>query len=297
VPHRELLLDCLVDKYLDDGAQVVIAGWGAYDVNANRYDSLLREAWTTVGDADCSDMSRGCHSSVSPDGELIAGGDGVDSCNGDSGGPLYLVGPEGQFWLVGVTSRAAYPSDTYCGDGGIYVRADAIADWVESETGRTLDRPDCGDVPDNNAPLPTADAIEVRQGRTATSQVRANDPDTADSHVFTVLEAPLGTVEIAADGAVTYTAPMDHVGEDDFVVVVTDSGSPAQSAEVVVEVNVLERVQPEDTDPADLPEDERDADVELRAAGGCGCDAASWGGRPAGLALLALVALLGRRRS
>jgi MYXO-CTERM domain-containing protein len=78
--------------------------------------------------------------------------------------------------------------------------------------------------------------------------------------------------------------------------VVTDSGSPAQSAEVVVEVNVLERVQPEDTDPADVPDDDRDAEVELRAAGGCGCDAASWGGRPAGLVLLGLAALLGRRR-
>ena len=38
-----------------------------------------------------------------PDGELGAGGMGIDTCPGDSGGPLYLPTDFGTF-LAGVTS-------------------------------------------------------------------------------------------------------------------------------------------------------------------------------------------------
>ena len=54
-----------------------------------------------------------------------------DSCFGDSGGPLYLDGPNGLF-LVGVVSRARADAATDCGDGGIYTRASSYRKWVES---------------------------------------------------------------------------------------------------------------------------------------------------------------------
>jgi hypothetical protein len=69
--------------------------------------------------------------------ELVAGflGLGPDSCNGDSGGPIYaLVGEDArddEAWLlVGATSRATAGASRPCGDGGIYERLDAFLDFL-----------------------------------------------------------------------------------------------------------------------------------------------------------------------
>lgn len=59
---------------------------------------------------------------------------GVDTCKGDSGGPLYAYAPDGSMQLVGLTSRKRGGGQAeYCGDGGIYInltRPD-IRDWLQ----------------------------------------------------------------------------------------------------------------------------------------------------------------------
>jgi len=142
---RMLATDCVLEEHLGDDAAVTIVGYGATE--ETDFNELKNVVETVVTDHDCSQTGRfDCLEDVSPNGELMAGGDGADSCYGDSGGPLYLNTPEGDF-LVGVTSRgASYTSD--CGDGGVYVRPDAVLDWIEETAAVTLARPDCGGTGD-----------------------------------------------------------------------------------------------------------------------------------------------------
>ena len=142
VPPRMIAHGCAHDRIVD-GASATVVGWGATDTWGTVGTTDLMEADMSLEDADCSDPALGCNPSVSPGGELVAGGGGVDSCFGDSGGPLYLRTP-GQDLLVGITSRAVATSAVPCGDGGIYVRPDAIIPWIELQTGVTLPVPDCG---------------------------------------------------------------------------------------------------------------------------------------------------------
>jgi secreted trypsin-like serine protease len=61
--------------------------------------------------------------------EFIAGGEGYDSCNGDSGGPAYIeVGNVRK--VAGLTSRGFDFSSNPCGDGGIYSRVDVHLDFI-----------------------------------------------------------------------------------------------------------------------------------------------------------------------
>jgi len=60
--------------------------------------------------------------------EFTAGGRGFDSCNGDSGGPAYILTDTGRR-VVGLTSRGFPPLGT-CGEGGIYTRVDVHRDFI-----------------------------------------------------------------------------------------------------------------------------------------------------------------------
>lgn len=137
---RPLALDCVVEDALVDGAQVTLAGFGETEEPGR--SGRKNAVDTAIVDADCDELGRfDCIRRVSPGGELVAGGDGRDTCFGDSGGPLYLHTSAGVF-LAGVTSRGASWSGD-CGEGGIYVRPDAALDWIETEAGLALPRPDC----------------------------------------------------------------------------------------------------------------------------------------------------------
>jgi V8-like Glu-specific endopeptidase len=68
--------------------------------------------------------------------EIVAGAPSLDkdTCNGDSGGPLYVQSSDGSLYLAGTTSRATgAPGVRPCGDGGIYVRIDgSVVNWIQS---------------------------------------------------------------------------------------------------------------------------------------------------------------------
>ena len=69
--------------------------------------------------------------------ELVAGAPSLDkdTCNGDSGGPLYVLSLDGSMYLAAITSRATgTPGMRPCGDGGIYERTDgAVLSWIQQQ--------------------------------------------------------------------------------------------------------------------------------------------------------------------
>jgi len=150
VQPAPLALDCIADDYLVDGQDLVVVGFGAVDSQGWHYVDELQQGVVEVLDHDCSEGAEGCVGAIQPTGELIAGSyDGVDSCYGDSGGPLFLDVPEGRF-LVAATSRGTVSAGASCGSaaGGIYVRPDeVVVDWIEGLTGQPLPRPACAAPP------------------------------------------------------------------------------------------------------------------------------------------------------
>lgn len=52
------------------------------------------------------------------------------SRKGDSGGPFFVQHANRRWLLAGVTSRGTDLALAMCGDGGLYVRVDAYAQWI-----------------------------------------------------------------------------------------------------------------------------------------------------------------------
>jgi len=234
-----LLLDCDARDLLVEGADTYIVGFGDIDTFATQPTDLLHAAVATIRDPYCTDPAKSCNLEVSPGGELIAGGDGIDTCNGDSGGPLFVETAAGMV-LAGVTSRQALPSTVPCGDGGIYPRTDAFAAWVEEATGLAMDWPDCPDEPlPNLPPVVRADRLQVIQnGTVGVTTIEVFD-DPSQQHRLELLNAaPAGQAWI--DEQQLFVRP-DPISDADYVlqVEVTDDGDPPSSAIVEVPVEVL----------------------------------------------------------
>ena len=87
-------------------------------------------------DGQSDPMSYGCDRNL----ELVAGRPLLerDSCKGDSGGPFYVLGPDGIWRLGAATSRATDSAMHTCGDGGIYVRLDRYRSWIAGIPGAKL---------------------------------------------------------------------------------------------------------------------------------------------------------------
>jgi MYXO-CTERM domain-containing protein len=261
-----LLATGWVQSDVVDGGRVQFVGYGAIDTQGNQYVDELQEAESTITDSGCT-RHAGCAAEAQPDGEIGAGGGGIDTCFGDSGGPMYLLTEYGEF-LAGITSRPYDDFTVPCSEGGIYTRPDKaeIVAWVEEEAGIVL--------PDGRGPR---GELQVAKGDSNDLEVDPNDVRTGGSYTWEIVTQPAhGTATITADGVLTVTAAADYLGPDQVVVRATDAADPARKAKGVVTVEVVE----------ELPEGED--------GGGC-CSAGGPRGSMAP-ALLVLGALLVRRR-
>ncbi|MCB9698954.1 MAG: trypsin-like serine protease [Alphaproteobacteria bacterium] len=278
VRPRPIALECVLRDHLEDGAPVQIVGYGLTTESGTGFNSKLNEASSVVLDKNCNEnvingVIAGCNASVSPGGEIAAGGNGTDACFGDSGGPLYLTTDDGDF-LVGVTSRAflGVPRNAPCRDGGIWARPDAVIDWIEDNIGsRSIVYPSC-----NAPPVPTAEPVVTHRNKSGSTRIEVADPDGDPSLAswYVAVEPEHGTAEIDEDGVLTYVPDDGFAGEDVVVVGVTDGGNPdwkrtggPVTAEIEIPIQVLE---------------------------GCaGCDST---GAPGWLGVAGLAGLLARRR-
>jgi hypothetical protein len=277
IAPRVIASDCVIDESLQNGDMVSVVGWGSTTVDGNGGGYVLNTGKTEIETFDCSKnqvdgIVTGCDPSARPAGELGAGGNGVDACFGDSGGPLYLETETGT-WLVGITSRAymGVPYDEPCGHGGIYTRPDSVLQWIEDTIGEALPRPVC-----TLPPEVTADPVRTHLTRPAKVVLHVTDADGETWTTAVKAQGAHGTVTIE-DGEVIYRAEDGFIGQDSIVLTVTDDGSaaypetPGASVDVTVPVEV----------------------TEAMVAGQCGCNT---GSPLSGASMLGLAALLVRRR-
>ncbi|KAL9649114.1 hypothetical protein ABK040_008491 [Willaertia magna] len=102
--------------YLESGkypfnADATIAGWGLVDATDN-LPSMLRKATVPVVDYNVCNRNPLYLSIIFPN-QICAGlGQGIDTCPGDSGGPIFYKNSLGNFVQIGLTS---YGPDVDCG--------------------------------------------------------------------------------------------------------------------------------------------------------------------------------------
>ncbi|MCO4745522.1 MAG: trypsin-like serine protease [Proteobacteria bacterium] len=231
---RPISQDC-TDGLAVNGATAQAVGFGSTQSDGGGQNSALMEVTVSVTDANCTE-TYGCDQNAPVGSEIVAGGNGFDSCNGDSGGPLYLQTEYG-YVLIGVTSRPHYEGTVRCGDGGVYTRPDAFLDWIQSTSGG-----DVTAVPECNAlPVVTVEPFDVvnKNGRDSTTFTVTD----SDSTAFTtgLAAAPAhGTVQIKNDRKLIYKAEKGYIGPDSFVLSVADDHVPPGVTEVFIDVTVAE---------------------------------------------------------
>jgi secreted trypsin-like serine protease len=140
-------------RELGRGTRVQLVGYGQTTKTATDNNTRLHAGVIEVVDALCT-RDGACEPSIAPGGEFVAGGHGADACFGDSGGPVYVSTAAGHA-LIGVVSRGLASTGTPCGEGGVFVRADKVVRWIETETHRVVDRVPCdlpadGDQPEDD---------------------------------------------------------------------------------------------------------------------------------------------------
>jgi Trypsin len=259
-----------------NGAKVALVGYGAVDKEANTYIDDLQEAESTITDFDCS-MSSGCNTDAMPDGELGAGGMGIDTCPGDSGGPLYLETSYGNF-LAGVTSRSYEGAPFPCGGGGIYARPDKVVDWIEQQTGLRV----------THGPEPQADPIMAVAGDGGETVIAPHDPRSED-HAFAIATPPAhGTAKVRDDGRVRVCTDPTATGDDAVTVKVTDSSDDKRVVDIAIPIAITAAGTPPATP----------CDVDAFSVGEAGCCDTGRGAAPTSIPLaIAILAVLRRRRS
>lgn len=117
-----------------DGVSLDVSGWGKTE-RASVSNIKLKARVDGINLEECNQVYRR-HGVTLVDSQICAGGEkGIDSCRGDSGGPLIGLDPIGTspyYYLVGIVSFGPTP----CGlEGwpGVYTKVSSYLNWIESK--------------------------------------------------------------------------------------------------------------------------------------------------------------------
>lgn len=125
--------------------EVVLVGYGATSAGGYRGEGRKRLTLVSVAGWGC-DGARPQSTGCDPRLEMVVPrANGRDTCSGDSGAPIYEYMPDGSVRILAIVSRGLPNRQVACGQGGIYVRADRIADWVARFLGSPREVASAGD--------------------------------------------------------------------------------------------------------------------------------------------------------
>jgi V8-like Glu-specific endopeptidase len=120
------------ERSLRAAAAVRAVGFGATNQNQTGIKFAVD---IVIASYDCTESTvTTTNSNCAANSEMIAAGMNRDTCNGDSGGPLYVLGQDVNLYLAAVTSRSVEPTGE-CGQGGIYVKLTTpeVHNWLVAE--------------------------------------------------------------------------------------------------------------------------------------------------------------------
>lgn len=193
---------------VEQGVECEIIGWGATS-NLGDYPHILQQAEVPIYDQDQAAFAYRSQGYALTENMLAAGPVSglVDTCSGDSGGPLLAPDASGDGWvLAGITSwglscaEPDYP--------GIYTKVSQYTDWIESYTGSATDRLYFPHV-DSGAEWKTEICVVNKDGSgNATGIIFAyKDDGTKMDDTYTLELAPRGRAQfLVAD---EFTSPAD----------------------------------------------------------------------------------------
>lgn len=145
-PHRSVDLAVLLVAFDDPGpvaslrldpeaprprGDVHVVGYGAPDVRGRVRGGVRRTVALRADSWGC-DGGRAASTGCRPHETVVPARGTLDSCRGDSGGPLFARDDTGRWTVAGIVSRSVNGASRTCGDGGIYTRLDAVGDWVRT---------------------------------------------------------------------------------------------------------------------------------------------------------------------
>ncbi|XP_020710705.2 uncharacterized protein LOC105690556 isoform X4 [Athalia rosae] len=131
---RNVMPICLPPENIEylPGLNCTISGWGSIESGKSVQSNVLRYGWVPILDQSLCQAEYVYGEGAISDGMVCAGylNEGVDSCDGDSGGPLACY-HNNAFTLYGLTSWGKH-----CGEAnkpGVYVRIGHYRRWIDQK--------------------------------------------------------------------------------------------------------------------------------------------------------------------